>query len=709
MNQSPLGYTESLRIGTVEYVSPNEIKVLLDIEAPNSVALNTGTPHPFPRVNSYVLIPSDDGYMIGQVVWLTIERSAYPKRRGMKDFGLVDLPYPLRKMSLNPLGTLSKSIDSEAKEYYKFRRGADALPSVGDSVMLPTQQQLRSIVESGVNRRVKIGTSPLAGNADVRVDPDRLFGRHLAVLGNTGSGKSCSVAGLIRWSLEAAQQVQKMPNARFIVLDPNGEYKRAFSKDKDVLKPRLFKMEPEEDEKTLQVPLWFWNSLEWSSFTLASGRAQRPLLRRALREIKSGQAVKHEESDEEKKLRLRRYISSNLVSIRRDLNNGYIKTEESKFGFRLKAIQDDLKSKVLEFPEYKDFLNNIIRKIKNALSATYKTFEKNGEKVEYYRAFTEAQVKEIIDSLNNLLKTLGGLIYQEGPSEDVPINFTGTDFADHLQILSEEASVTQYLDFLIMRIRTMLSDSRMSAISSGQDLTLEKWLTDYIGGDKSEKGCLTVIDLSLVPSEIVHIVTAVIARMVFEALQRYRKLNSDHKVLPTVLVMEEAHTFIKRYKEDAENKDAATVCCQVFERIAREGRKFGLGLLLSSQRPSELSTTVLSQCNSFLIHRLSNDRDQDLVHRFVPDNLEGLLRELPLLPSQNAILLGWASELPVLVRMNDLPKDQQPRSDDPDFWGVWTGKEERDVNWKQIADDWQGKSVGSDEKDNKNNNTSESE
>ena len=74
----------------------------------------------------------------------------------------------------------------------------------------------------------------------------------------------------------------------------------------------------------------------------------------------------------------------------------------------------------------------------------------------------------------------------------------------------------------------------------------------------------------------------------------------------------------------------------------------------------------------------------------MPDNLRGLLRELPSLPSQNAILLGWASELPLLVKMNDLPKSQQPRSDDPDFWDVWTGKEKRKADWKPVADDWQG-------------------
>jgi hypothetical protein len=161
------------------------------------------------------------------------------------------------------------------------------------------------------------------------------------------------------------------------------------------------------------------------------------------------------------------------------------------------------------------------------------------------------------------------------------------------------------------------------------------------------------------------------------------------------MVMEEAHSFIKGYRVDSDVVDASHVCCQVFEKIAREGRKFGLGLVLSSQRPSELSATVLSQCNTFLLHRISNDRDQELVHRLVPDNLRGLLRELPSLPSRNAILLGWASELPVLVRMNELPEEQQPQSDDPDFWDVWTGKNmagapvERKADWKPVADDWE--------------------
>ena len=285
----------------------------------------------------------------------------------------------------------------------------------------------------------------------------------------------------------------------------------------------------------------------------------------------------------------------------------YIRT---KFGHRLKAIKEDLETKKVEF--------------------------------------SDNSLEPIVEAIRLALDQHGAIIYQEGPDEDMPIPFTGTDFADHLEILAEQEGVSQYLDFLVMRIRTFLSDTRMkSVVGASDNLTLECWLNNYIGGDEEDNKCVTVLDLSLVPSEVVHVITAVVARMVLEALQRYRKLN--RVTLPTVLVMEEAHTFIKRYNEEIENHNGASICCQVFERIAREGRKFGLGLVLSSQRPSELSPTVLSQCNTFLLHRISNDRDQELVHRLVPYNLKGLLRELPYLPSQNAILLGWASELPVLV------------------------------------------------------------
>lgn len=692
MSLSPLAYAASLRIGTIDFVSPDEIKVLLDIEAPDGIALNTGAPCPFPRINSYVLIPSDEGHLVAQVEWIAIERSQYPKRKGMQDFGLVDLPYPLRKMNLNPLGCLFyEGTDAGGKEIFRFRRGVESYPTVGDAVLLPTQNQLRAIVESGDNRRVLIGSSPLAANAKVMVDPDRLFGRHLAVLGNTGSGKSCSVAGLIRWSIDEARKARKGtdPNARFIILDPNGEYTNTFQ---DMNNTRVYAVEPKQSEgiKQLQIPLWFWNSEEWTAFTQASGKTQRPTLRRALREVRAGSAPG--DSIEEKKIAFRRMLSAMLIQLQAAIRNGSEKTEETKFGFRLKAYLDDINATKNDFYEFSTQIAEISSKINSVINETIKEYPPGNH---YFRAFNQTQIREICDSVKTLVQLLGGIIYQEGPEENCPLPFKGADLADQIDLVAQQENVTQFVDFLVMRIRTMLSDTSIRSVMSNNDqINLEDWLKNYIGDNQASNGSITVIDLSLVPAEIMHIITAVIARMTLEALQRYRKLNHG-KTLPTVLVMEEAHTFIKRYKDDAENQSSATMCCQIFEKIAREGRKFGLGLVLSSQRPSELSPTVLSQCNSYLLHRISNDRDQELVHKLVPDNLRGLLRDLPSLPSRHAILLGWASELPVLVQINSLPEDQRPKSADPDFWNVWSGKNkdenvvDRIVNWKDIANDWQ--------------------
>ncbi|WP_283122048.1 ATP-binding protein [Neisseria subflava] len=680
MSLSPLTYADSLRIGTIDFVSPDEIKVLLDIEAPDGVALNTGTPRPFPRINGYVLIPSDEGYLVAQVEWITIERSQYPKRKGMQDFGLIDLPYPLRKMSLNPLGCLFYGDrTSDDKESYRFQRGVEGYPTVGAPVLLPTQTQLRAIVESGDNRSVLIGNSPLAANAKVMIDPDRVFGRHLAVLGNTGSGKSCSVAGLIRWSLEAAKQQQETtPNARFIILDPNGEYANTF---KDMSEVRVYAVEPSDEIKQLQIPLWFWNSAEWSAFTQASSKTQRPTLVQALRAVRDEALSTVETPSYEMRRYLRTLVS--ILQLERNAGTPWGKFPLPKNFFeKIKVWRTGLAEQDSFTNDEKTVLQTVRNKIDSFItsrSSQYPTYD-----------FSRDEITEFLALLQTAHSTFGGSDTDILPIDaDIPRPFTGEEFLRSIEANAELLNVSEYVETMLMRVRTLLSDNRMKVVTGNQDeFALDEWLTKYIGGNQAENGSVTVIDLSLVPAEVIHLVTAVVARMTLEALQRYRKLNQG-KTLPTVLVMEEAHTFIKRYKDDAENQSSATICCQVFEKIAREGRKFGLGLVLSSQRPSELSPTVLSQCNSFLLHRISNDRDQELVHKLVPDNLHGLLRDLPSLPSRHAILLGWASELPVLVKMKDLPENHRPKSDDPDFWAVWSGQVERKVNWKTIADDWQ--------------------
>jgi len=681
----------ALHIGTVDSVAPDSITVRLDLDAPQTTALNTGVPSAFPRINGYVVIPNESGAVVGLVVWLGIERWGPVKpSKDRAHVGILDLPFPQRRMVIAPVGTLA--LERHETEAFRMERGVAVFPSVGDDVLVPTREQLRAIVEpTGADRRVHLGQALLAAGARVSIDPDKLFGRHVAVLGNTGSGKSCTVAGLIRWSLEAAQLARAgqagPPNARFIVLDPNGEYGSAFDDVPGGV--RHFRAPPvDAGQKALSVPAWMWNGQEWSAFAAAAARVQRPTLMRALRDVRSAAGEVDETA--------RGFVSAaNFMRHQRDWvrvqrahpQNGGA-AERRATGQRIANLGSDLDVKAARLQPGAE--RQALEKVAQlAIGIARAKASNNG----WYDAFSDTELESLVDGLEEAIGVLplppdAGL-----ESEDAPIPFRPGDLVDRLDVLMQDdqtGNAAAFIATLVLRIRTMLADQRMGEIVAPTPTpSFEDWLTDIVGANGAANGTVAVIDLSLVPSDVVHTVVAVLARVVFEAAQRYRRRFSTE--LPTAIVLEEAHTFVRRHEQDgAENPSPAQMCLQTFERIAREGRKFGVGLVLSSQRPSELSPTVLAQCNTFILHRLVNDRDQDLVTRLVPDNLAGLLTELPTLPTRHAIMLGWATALPVLMQVRELPAAHRPSSADPAFWATWTDGQPRPIDWPEVVRDWTG-------------------
>ena len=170
-------------------------------------------------------MPNEGGTVVAVVGRMTME-PVVGAVNAPKDHAVIHMPVSRRRLFVTPLGILeARRVGPQGVPPYSLRRGVSSYPAVGDAVVLPTTDQLRAIVEaSGDDQRVLIGHSRLALDAPVTIDPDKLFGRHVAVFGNTGSGKSCTVAGLVRWSVDAASGDGVHPvNARFIVLDPNGE------------------------------------------------------------------------------------------------------------------------------------------------------------------------------------------------------------------------------------------------------------------------------------------------------------------------------------------------------------------------------------------------------------------------------------------------------------------------------------------------------
>ncbi|WP_040590515.1 ATP-binding protein [Sphingopyxis sp. MC1] len=696
----------TLAVGRVETVSAEALQISLFNETPQAIALNTGSPSGFPRVNAYILIPNETGAVVAVIKEISIVR-AKPVA-GQKAEGLVDLPYPARTLAAIPFGTLLREKnDEDGQPQFSLERGVPVLPSVGDPVLLPTATQLRSIVEAkSDDRLIQVGTAPFAGNARVWVHPDKLFGRHLAVLGNTGSGKSCSVAGIIRWALEsvpdkkvdsadgeptpAESDPPLPPNARFIILDPNGEYSQAFS---DGLLPvRRFAVGGKDGANALTVPGWLWNGQEWAAFTAAQPGVQRPILLRALRQLRNaGSSVATAKAQA-----LRRY-------------SGYVR--------QLEQLYADLPQSVAGFPRNRDF-GSLLEGLKGLTESDEETLANYGDDVaglaaaiasirdpietvraqrhwttqnsSGYNDFQPADLQKVLEALRSLTNAFPITATHGEISEDAPVRFDVDALPDCIRevAMATGGQALNNVEPLINRIQINLGDSGLKpVIATDGAESLTKWLSAFLGPSEDFPESVAILDLSLIPSDVVHIAVAVIARLVFEALQRH--INATGQALPTVLVLEEAHNFVRRDTDAGANAQATDLCRQAFERIAREGRKFGLGLLLASQRPSELSPTVLAQCNSFLLHRIVNDVDQNLVRRLVPDALGGLLGELPTLPSQQAILLGWAVPTPVLLKVRDLPKAQRPRSHDPKFWDTWLGTAGSVPNWADIATSWE--------------------
>ena len=233
------------------------------------------------------------------------------------------------------------------------------------------------------------------------------------------------------------------------------------------------------------------------------------------------------------------------------------------------------------------------------------------------------------------------------------------------------------LEKFFSRFESKVAEERLQFLfgAAAASATLEGTLKALIGYNSPQCN-VTVIDLSGVPFEVLSITVSLISRILFEYGYHYKVLRSDageaiNTDAPILLVYEEAHKYVP-------NSDLAKYRSSKLsiERIAKEGRKYGVTLLLSSQRPSEISETIFSQCSNFLAMRLTNPNDQSYVARLLPDTLGNLVAKLPTLKAGEALLIGEAVVMPSLVKIN--PCSPAPSSHDVPYFELW--KEQ----WKEI-------------------------
>ncbi|MCO5385390.1 MAG: DUF87 domain-containing protein [Desulfosporosinus sp.] len=213
-------------------------------------------------------------------------------------------------------------------------------------------------------------------------------------------------------------------------------------------------------------------------------------------------------------------------------------------------------------------------------------------------------------------------------------------------------------------------------------------IKDIISQFVSLKNTLKIVDLSGIPNDVAGIVSSTIARLLF--MYKLWETPEERKNDPILLVCEEAHRYVPN-RGEAEYMAAQ----DAVKRVAKEGRKYGLGLMLISQRPSEIESTVLSQCNSWLVLRLTNGDDQSYVMRFLPDSLSSMAKVLPVLRRREAIFIGQAATIPSRVLINELSEDQLPGSTDISFVNGWSSDFGEGDNIQQIANRWRTQLRGS--------------
>ncbi len=245
------------------------------------------------------------------------------------------------------------------------------------------------------------------------------------------------------------------------------------------------------------------------------------------------------------------------------------------------------------------------------------------------------------------------------------------------------------LDKFAVRFHAKISQDRLNFLfgEKSKNITFENTVKEFIGYKDSNNSNVTIIDLSGIPFEVLSITVSLISRILFEYGYYYKRLrtkdNPDEKInndTPLLLVYEEAHKYVPKHDLARYRPSKLSI-----ERIAKEGRKYGVTLLLASQRPSEISETIFSQCNNFIAMRLTNPDDQNYVKRLLPDTLGTLIDTLPVLKAGEGILIGDAIVLPSIVMIDgcDLP----PSSNDIPYWDLWKEKW-KDIDFEKIKEEW---------------------
>lgn len=654
------------------------------------------------RINSYLIIPVGADRIVALITRVTMKEEVELNSNSASS---ISLPSTARYISATMLGTIAQRQNKDC-----FIQGVYSFPSLDNPVWYVTENDLDQIFDNKVSSDtidyrkdfyLPIGTSPAFQNYKVKICPDQFFVKHAAILGNTGSGKSCTLTSILRNLFKFEYNGNTiLSNAHIVIFDTNGEYKDAFISEQQNNELERINAYYYGGEGQVKVPYWLMN---WDDFKflLSPGEGvQAPILNRAIGLAKNEQdAIRNKVIPNNLKSDIEGLLNSNSEEIKKktgtqNYGNWIWKDNNEILGIgdAIKVFHNELGCEICNLANGDNF---------NNASKQQPILEKIGEL--YNAVLMENMSKQITNEQNIDLPIW--FSYQELCKKyiDAAINQDSTN----------NNRIAEYLSTLRLRMNSFLNDKRIAVplmlkdseeanknilpqflslilgdfnkvYKSEDDHFINQYNNDIRIADSSRTNQITIVDVSQLPYEVLETFAGLLGRIILEFVANF--IPKQRGKYPIVIVLEEAQNYI------TENKDS--IAKTVFERIAREGRKYGISLIVSSQRPSELSKTVLSQCNSFIIHRLQNPDDQKYVRGLISSANADLLDQLPIIPQQHAIITGDCVRTPIQVRIDDV--SPTPNSHNPEFVNNWISINDR-INPSQIYDETCKRWIGIDE------------
>ncbi|TDP89777.1 hypothetical protein EDF62_3074 [Leucobacter luti] len=674
-------------IGRVTSVQSTTLRVSLDVGAKGFTKVGPDGLHTVGVVNSYITVPAGAHRVVAIVTGVYISR--HWDKRDQKTL-LSEDDQSAYELEASVVGRF---------EGDRFRSGLTGYPPLHAPVRAATVSEVRNIFLPQGVPSLKLGTSAVASEQDVFLDANLLLGHHCAVVGSTGSGKSCTVMSILDGLLD-----KSIPNGHIVIFDVNGEYAQSFSQGTArgsstrtiVLGPKLGSSEG------LFLPHWFMNNEETLSLFRASEGVQAPVLQRSIADARATSSTNQRDV-----IRLQIVEDTILAIEQLYLDKNGQEPAHQQLTSLHQIVSDQSQAIGPCQSQWQEMLTLVTTAIADAQISSA-----------MWQRLTPGQ-KDILGQLfialrNRVSEAFGALgmgSAEAAPDFDAPVYYSLQQLCDFFlpsRVKIEQANdsrIANYVATLQMRLSRLLADGRydfMTRVERHSD-PLGSYLKLLMGSDptggedwpaadlyvkqsrRHEEGpSVTIFDLSLVASDVLEHVTSLLGRVLFDFAVR----SSPRAAYPLLLVLEEAHRFIPARKDPNGSGIRSTA---VFERIAKEGRKFGLSLLLASQRPSELSETVVAQCGTVIAHRLTHEADQNLLRHATALGSRALLDQLSGLAQQHALVTGVSTGVPAAVRIRDVA--DPPKSNDPDFISAWSdpGKlKDLPAHIDRIVEGWQG-------------------